>query len=127
MQTKNQVLEAEIFAQENADSIARVATLLQVATEALLEKVCRQAVSEVEFESLKAAAARGDLREVLRTIRPQASRMRAADPKDEYWEWIYGCGSYFDALGTRWPYLTQDDRSRGLVWAEEYAQIVCMN
>jgi len=122
---ERQVSEAVIFARDNAEGIARVAELLKQATDAFVEKLCRRALPEEELEDVIAAVACGDMIQVFNLVRPQASRMRAADVRDVYWDWIDAVGFYFDALGCNWPYMTQGRRLTYLFHAEESALIVC--
>lgn len=122
-----QVGEAVRFAAAHGETIAHVAELLTAATDALYEKVCCKAFIDRELENVRAAIQAGDFHLVHDLVRPHATRLRAVDTRDVYWDWIDAYNFYFDSLGSHWPYLTQEGRERYLIFAQESALIVCTN
>ncbi len=121
----SQAVQAATFVFENADFVSRVHELLQLASEALVEKLCRRALSGAELDAVIAAVEARDHATMFNLVRPQATQMRAADVRDVYWDWIDAYGFYSDALSCNWPYMTQDKRCCYLAHAEVSALIVC--
>jgi len=54
---------------------------------------------------------------ILRWNAAMFTRLQGMSPI--YWEWIDAYGSYSDACGTYWPYMTLERRSTLMEWAEE--------
>ncbi|WP_047229957.1 hypothetical protein [Pseudomonas brassicacearum] len=117
--------EARMFVTRNDQWVKLVERLLKRATGVLVEKVCRKAMTESELQVVKHAVERGDLYKVFSLVRPGAEQMRRIDSMNIYWDWIDAFGGYSDAVGSCWPYMSQERRAYALVHAEELANAIC--
>lgn len=117
--------EAKTFVTRNDQWVKLVEKLLKLATGVLVEKVCRKAMTESELQVVRHAAEKGDLYKVFSLVRPAADQMRRVDSTNIYWDWIDAFGGYSDAVGSCWPYMSQERRAYALVHAEELANAIC--
>jgi hypothetical protein len=117
--------EARTFVTRNDQWVKLVERLLKRAAGVLFEKVCRKAMAEGELLVVKHAVERNELDNVFRLVRPAADQMRRVDSTNIYWDWIDAFGSYSDAVGSCWPYMSQERRAYALIRAEELANAIC--
>ncbi|WP_016971289.1 hypothetical protein [Pseudomonas tolaasii] len=117
--------EARTFVTRNDQWVKLVERLLKRAAGVLVEKVCRKAMTEGELLVVKHAVERNELDNVFRLVRPAADQMRRVDSTNIYWDWIDAFGSYSDAVGSFWPYMSQERRAYALIRAEELANAIC--
>ena len=117
--------EAMTFVTRNDQWVKLVERLLKRAAGVLVEKVCRKAMTEGELLVVKHAVERNELYNVFSLVRPAADQMRRVDSTNIYWDWIDAFGSYSDAVGSRWPYMSQERRAYALIRAEELANAIC--
>ncbi|MGQ3825665.1 hypothetical protein [Pseudomonas alliivorans] len=117
--------EARTFVTRNDQWVRLVERLLKRAAGVLVEKVCRKAMTENELLVVKHAVERNELYNVFSIVRPAADQMRRVDSTSIYWDWIVAFGSYSDAVGSCWPYMSQEHRAHALIRAEELANAIC--
>ena len=117
--------EAMTFVTRNDQWVKLVERLLKRAAGVLVEKVCRKAMTEGELLVVKHAVERNELDNVFSLVRPAADQMRRVESAKIYWDWIDAFGSYSDAVGSCWPYMSQERRAYALIRAEELANAIC--
>lgn len=120
-----QVGEARTFVTQNDQVVKLVERLLKRAAGILVEEVCRKAMTEGELDVVNQAVERGELYKVFSLVRPAAAQMRRVDSTNIYWDWIDAFGSYSDAVGSCWPYMSQERRAYALLHAKDLANRIC--
>lgn len=121
----DQLSEASWFHDENAVEVLRVRELLlQVGSGYLARPEVSGLLPAAEMlraqVSLQARRPEG----VLLAIRGQASAFVRAGLSGPYWDVVHALEFWSDALGSRWPYMTQERRKQYLAWAAEHAAVV---
>lgn len=126
MSTANrQTNEAAAFFYENEAAVKLVEGLLVRAAGILVEQVCSKGLPAGELQSVKQAVEAKDLRQVFRIVRPAALPLRKVDSEGIYWDWVDAFGFYSDAIGSAWPFMTQEKRASALEQSGIAARLIC--
>lgn len=117
--TINQLEQAEMFQLRHAGRIDQVRQRLLEGVEVMLGHYEDQGLPQ-ELVSRAIDLAREErLEDALVFLRLGASHVSQTNDSSPYWVWIDAAGFFFDAVGTRWPYMSPDQREQYLVWAAE--------
>lgn len=124
MREQNQASQAEAFGKANAEKIDLIRAKLLQASVVVVDRCAghtdgNPALAEV-LDKARSAQEAKDLWGLFSALRRNAvlfTRIPGMSPV--YWEWVDAYGSFSDACGTRWPYMTQEERDRHLAWSEE--------
>ena len=117
----DQEFERQKFVHENRVAIDVAQQALLFATRRFLDGSARAVMSGTEIQTAVGLLKRNHPTRIAGLIRPLASEFGRAGMSGPYWDLIDSLNSYDDAIGTRWEYLTQDQRKQHLVWVLEDA------
>lgn len=120
MYTEAQLIEqSEQFVRANQSEITQIHSAILLAGKDLLSKLGSKLLPPKDLAQALSAQSKGDVDTLFGVLRDNASSFVRARQSKPYWAWIDAAGAYFDAIGTRWLYLTQEDRAFYLLDAQE--------
>lgn len=115
----NQVYEAEQFLDAHIKQIREVQNAVVEAGSRFLKKTIDLLPQEVLARARMALDA-GSVDIFVRIIRPHAAGLVNL-PAVAFWDMVDAANFFGDAIGTLWPYMTQERRADSLRLAGEYA------
>ncbi len=111
MNTKpNQCVESTLFCQAHPGEIAAVESGLVQTAYKLLCNVLESVFPPEEVRKLKRALDDEESSRFFYILRSHAATFIELGVEQPCWNWIDAYGFYLDAVGTRWPYMTQERR-----------------
>lgn len=99
-----------MFCAAHRPRITAVETGIAQKAKALVDTVLVTALSDDVIRRLRKIAAEGEYSRLFYIVRSQAAVVVEIADSDTYWNWIDAYVFYTDAVGTRWPYMTQERR-----------------
>jgi len=124
MRNRDQKAESLAFLAANAEIIEQVSTLLLCEAKGFMSVVGKRALLVDDFNRLDGIVDSGDIGEFAAALRRLPIAFSNVAGSNAYWHVIDAIGGYTDAIGTQWPYMTQDIRNERLVHAMEYADYI---
>ena len=115
----NQQFEAEIFGKTYSDEIVAARQRLVAAMQLFFTGVGARSLSADLIEQIGISLDRGDHTAVARVMRNNVVMFQAAGLTTLTWDLIDADGCVADAVGSYWPYMTQDRRWHRLQHAGE--------
>lgn len=110
-QNLDQCAESTRFCDANRARITAVENGIAEKADILLKDVLADVLPPEDVQRLQEAAAKGEYSRFFFLVRSKAAVFFAEGISDTCWEWIDAYGFYSDAVGTRWPYMTQVRRA----------------
>lgn len=114
--------QANVFANENAERIARITDVLLGASSSFMDKVGQKNLPDDVCHALLAYLGEKDLLRFQRLMRQHQAAESGSIARAAYWHLNDAISFLEDALGTHWRYLSMEGRDRSLVFVEQTIQ-----
>lgn len=121
---QDQSQAAQRFATTHEQEISRVRQLLAASGSWLIDEVGTKVFDSADLAKAKALSDAQDMTKLFSFVRQRASIFVVKHHSGAFWNWVDAVGFFWDATGTRWPYMTDELRANSLLWAQEGAQSV---
>ena len=115
----DQNAEAAVFKSTHSEDIAKVEALLQAAAKEFLVSECSSILAASTIRKAEHALSMNNLQAYASVLRPEASSFIHAGFSGRFWDLIDSIGFLETATGCYWPYITQQDRSLRLKFAND--------
>lgn len=122
-QNLDQCAESKRFCDANRARITAVENGIAEKADILLKDVLAHVLPPKDVHRLKETVAKGEYSRFYFLVRSKAAVFFAEGISDTCWEWIDAYSFYSDAVGTRWPYMTQARRASLLESAAAFVRL----
>lgn len=117
--------DAEKFRKIAEGEINQTFSLVLKSSKSLLVTHGKQVLDDATLQEALRLADEKQLSELFGLLRGSASRFVGKVDTTAYWAWIDAAGSFFDATGVSWPYMTMSGRKSNLAFSQQCASQVC--
>lgn len=122
-QLKKQISESTHFVAEHRGKVELTRKAVGAAAAKFVEVVSAALPAEV-VQRATTLAKEGDVARCVAHIRPFSVAMAQIVGSTAVWDMVDAANFFDDAVGSSWPYFTQEKRHQSLHWAEGHAVAV---
>lgn len=113
---------ADQFSRSVSGDVSQTKNLIRTGAIALIVKHAKVVLDPATYEEAKRCLDNDRLEALFQVLRRNATHFVAKGLSTAYWCWIDAFSFMEDAIGVRWPYMTDSGRRSSLKHAQDCAQ-----